>query len=160
MTEEQVKNNINEADPLDTPCNDVDTSMPKLQPGRVYRMEIRKSTVGPAKKDPSRQTLTIELRTTEDAVSTDGKPIHKGYPIYDRRSITPSDKMDLGAIAKGIATIVKATDLVNSGVTARQIINDPSMLDGKLVDVKTKIVPESDGFPESTGISQYIAING
>jgi hypothetical protein len=135
---------VDGADPLDTPCNDIDTSFP-LAPASTYPFECTKAEKTTKKDDESRELIAYTLTNTSTITSTKGEPMPPGsLPLIGRVSITPSDKMDNRAIAKNIARVVKGLGL---NLTPRQVMNDPSLLVGGKGDWKVKLRPETNEFP-------------
>lgn len=161
MNENEVKENL-EKDPMATDVSDVDTSFPLLQDGRLLRFEIRKPKVADAKASKAKplkegetiRVLTVPCHTTDDNTGTKNEAIKKGFPVYHRITITETTERGLNDIAKNIALLCKACGL--KGVTPRDVINNPTVLDGLLFEGKVKIMPEKDGFPASNVLSPVI----
>lgn len=141
-------------DPLSADVGDKElTKLPLLPGDRIMRFEIRKPTIAMAKKKGSEnRVLTIPCHTVEDQVGVDGKTMNKGWPIFKRIVVTPGPKRDAQRIAGDVARLCQACGV--RGVRVIDVIDNPvTHLEGKLFDGKTRIVPESDGFPESNDIN-------
>lgn len=147
-------------DPLSADVGDRElTKFPLLPDGRIMRFEIRKPATADAKKKGSTsRVLTVPCHTTEDATSTDGKTINKGWPVYKRITVTPTEKRDASKIAADVAKLCQACGV--TGVKVIDVINNPAQyLEGKLFDAKVRIMPENDGFPESNDLSPVLPAN-
>lgn len=140
-------------DPMDADVGDKElTKFPLLQGDRVMRFEIRKPSMAAGKKNAAQNVLTVPCYTTTDAVGIDGKSINKGWPVYMRIGVTPTEKRDAKKIAADIGRLCQAVGV--KGVKVSAVIADPvTHLDGKLFDAKVKVVPENEGFPESNSLS-------
>mgnify|MGYP001618161437 CR=1 FL=1 len=149
------KHNMSEEnnDPLSADVGDKElTKMPLLPADRLLRFEIRKPVTAPTKKDPAKNMLTIPCHLVEDTRGTDGAVVHKGFPIFMRYTVTPTEERSAKQIAADIGRLCQALGI--KGVKVIDIINDPKThLDGKIFDAKTRIVPEKDGYPESNTLN-------
>ncbi|WP_460988757.1 hypothetical protein, partial [Staphylococcus aureus] len=76
-----------DADPLATPAGDVDTSMPRLMPDKLYNMEI--TEVVSKTNDAGTEMLKITLKTVKDESDAEGKPLSKGFPLFYNFVFTP-----------------------------------------------------------------------
>lgn len=142
-----------EADPLSADVGDKDlTKMPLIPADKIVRFEIRKPVCAPTQKDPNKNMLTIPCCLVEDVRDVNGEVIHKGFPIYHRITVTPSEARSAKQIAADVGKLCQAVGL--KGVKVIDVINDPKThLEGKIFDAKTRIVPEKDGYPESNAIA-------
>ena len=129
------------------PANEVDTRFPRLAPDRNYRMIIRSPEVVAGKKDPEARMLAFKLETTTDTRDTDGGKLNVGFRFTHRVTVTPSENRDIEMIKKDLALLLKSAGLAS--ISIRSVLDDPSQLEGKLVDVKVGVQKERDGFPES-----------
>lgn len=137
------------SDPFDVASGEVDTSFPRLNP-RVYRMTIRDPEVAESKNKPGAFLLVMKLETTEEAKDTRGEVLHKGFKFTHRVSITASEKRDNEAIKRDLATILQcALGDASKGMKIRAFLDNPKIIDGKIVDVKVGLQKETDEFPES-----------
>ena len=141
-----------EQDPLSQDVGSKDlTKMPLLPADRVFRFEIRKPTKTESKSTPGNFMLNIPCALVEDQVDVNGERVNKGFPVFHRIMITPTDKRTVTQIASDVGRLCQAIGL--KGVTVRQVIDDPvAHLDGKLFDAKTTINKEKDGYPESNSL--------
>jgi hypothetical protein len=125
------------------------TKYPLLKGDRVYRFEIRKPSKTKT-QDGSKDMLVLPCATVEDYQAVDGETLNKGFTLIHRITVTPSDKRTVKQISADVGSICQATGV--KGLTVRQLIDDPSVLDGKVFDAKVKIQPEKDGYPESNSL--------
>lgn len=139
---------------FDTPVNEIDISIPKVK-GGLYVLTIAQADKAPSKSDADRETLTVMLKTTQQAQTTNNETIEAGYPLYWRLGVTPKEP-DYPAtrIAKSIAQLCQAAGM--SSVTPRQILEDPKQLEGKTVQAKVIVQKETDDFPESNVVKSFI----
>lgn len=139
-------------DPLSADVGDKDlTKYPLLPANRLLKFEVRQPEKKPTTKDPSAEMLVIPLVLRENGVvSTAGDSINEGFVITHRIMITPTDKRTPNQIARDIGGLCQALGV--TGMTVRQVIDNPSCLDGKIGMFKTKINPEKDGYPESNSL--------
>ena len=137
---------------LDEDLSSVDTSMPVLRED-IYLLEVTDAKEVPT-NDGKGQMLTITLKTVEDGIATNGYAINKGFPVFARTSITPTEKYPKDRIRMEVAKICQAI-----GVKTIKPFAD---LKGKLVKVKIKVRPERTDpttqatYPESNEIKQWI----
>ena len=149
-------------DPLNADVGDRElTKFPLLPEGTIKRFEIRKPSKATAKKSKSGQPsemIVLPCHLAEDATSTEGQTINKGWPVYHRITVTVTEKRDARAIAGDVAKWCQAAGV--KGVKVSEVIADPAKyFEGKVIDAKIRIVPESDGYPESNGLTPVIAAN-
>jgi hypothetical protein len=151
-----------EVDPLAEAAGAVDTSFPLLSPDRPLRWECISAKVAPSKADPSRNGLTLILKTTTETTFQNGKKAHPGFKVYKRYgvSVTPptadSDGRTIDAIKKDLAFVLKAFFGAKAEVTPRALLDNPAMLEGRMVDGKTTIEKGSGGFADKTGVTFII----
>jgi hypothetical protein len=156
-----------EQDPLSQAAGGIDTTIPLLAPDRTLRLECMSSQIAPTKSDESRNTLTVILKTTKDATFADGKPARAGYKLYKRWGVseTPGGKGDDGKeraprtnkeIARDLALVLKCFFGANTTVTPRELLNNPAMLEGKVVDGKITIEKGSGGYADKNGVNLLI----
>jgi hypothetical protein len=143
-------------DPLSQSVDGIDTSFPLL-PAGLYDFEIVDASVAAAKSNPNGQTMTIKLALTENATDTKGEMLNKGFPIYMRIGLTPTEKYAAKDIAKKLADVLKKCGYA-TGVTPRQFISTPRMIVGKIVRAKVAIRKETDEFPESNEVKSLVDI--
>lgn len=146
-----------EVDPLSQAAGGVDTSFPLLAGDRILRMEISKVTHGPSKTDESRNVLTIKMKTQKEAALNDGKTAKPGFTCYKRISTSPSEKTAESEgrtnkdIARDLALVLKAVG--KPDVSPRALMDNPSILEGQVVDVRVGVAPARGSFPESNTFS-------
>lgn len=141
-----------EIDPLSADVGDKDLTKFPLIPGdRMLRFEIRKPSLAPSRKDPNRNVLTVPCHLVDDVRADDDTIIHKGFPVFHRIPVTPSEDRGARQIAADVGQLCQAVGV--KGVKVIDIINDPvRYLDGKIFDAKTRIVPGKDGYPDSNAL--------
>jgi len=151
-----------EVDPLAQAAGGIDTTIPLLAADRIMRLECIKSDVAPTKSDPNRLALTIVCKTTKDGTFTSGKKAHAGYKLYKRVSVTPSEPTessegrDVAAIVRDLAAVLKAFFGGQTAKTPRELLNNPAMLEGLLVDGRITIEKGSGGFSDKNGVNFII----
>ena len=146
-----------EVDPLSQAAGGVDTSFPLLAGDRILRMSISKATHGPSKTDETRNVLTLKMKTEKEAALNDGKTAKPGFTCYKRISTSQSEKTAENEgrsnkdIARDLALVLKAVG--KPEVSPRALMNDPTILDGQVVDVRVGVSPARGSFPESNTFS-------
>lgn len=156
-------------DPLDTNVSDIDTTYPRLQ-AKLYDLKISKAEVKEMTMsgvDHKVKRLQVTLETTAPATSTDGDELAPGHKLTHFITVetlparkTKDGKADIAeytneSIKKGIASLAKPAGVVAS---VRAIIDNPSILEGKIVRTKVGISPETNEYPESNNIKQFVEI--
>ena len=141
-------------DPLAMPAAEVDTRFPRLQPDRIYRMNIASSEKQTSEK--GHEFLVVVYATTKEEVDTDGKTLHPGFKFFQRTMISTSGERDSKAIAKDLAIILQGVFGKTTKVSPRELINSPEMLLNKIVDIKVGMNKAKDGYPESNKVSSYV----
>ena len=144
---------VDSSDPFDVPAGDTDTDFPLLAQG-VKTLEITEVSKDESKKTPGTFMLTMVLKTMEEYEDTKGDTLSKGYPVYHRITITPSEKRDAKRISKDIAILLKA--IGRPQLTPRQVINDPNLLVGGIANCKVIVTKETDEFPSANAIKAFI----
>lgn len=156
----QTQNSMNnELDPLAMPAGDLaEPSFPVLAEG-VKRMVIRglEEKAGESKTDgkPYKQ-LVITLATTKDDTSSEGQPLSTGFAFNASIFLTPNERNTAKQIAEQAAMPVKAALGKTTKVQMRDCVNDPSILVGKIVDVKIGIRKGKDGYGDSNVVKSWI----
>lgn len=151
-------------DPLSTNVQDIDTSRPRLVAG-LYDLKIKEAKKEPT-KDGSGERITFVLETTAPAKSTDGEDLPVGQLLWHYIGITekpagtskagkPTDAYTLADVAKNIAKIAKGARYNGS---AKSIIDNPAVLKGETVRTKVGIQKETDEWPESNNIKEFLVI--
>ena len=146
-------------DPLDENLNNVDTSYPRI-PFALYDMVIKDANVGPSKKE-GRQRLEFGVATTEETTSVTGDLLAAGLTIRHRVGITPhgddgdGKEYTVEQIKKSLASITQAAGV---SCTARELIQNPTILNGKIVRVKIGIEKETTEFAEKNVVKAFITI--
>lgn len=147
-----------EVDPLSQAAGGIEApKFPCLAGSRICRFTIKSILKAATKDDATRESLTIAFKTTKDYPDTDGKTLGEGFTVYKRIGITPvapeGEKRGrtMKDIAADIAMLLKAVG--KKDATPRQLLDNPSMLDGEIIDLKTGVQPAKNGFPESNTLA-------
>lgn len=153
-----------EVDPLSQASGGIDTSFPLIAPDRVCRFKIssaKKAPVKDAEKAAAgHELLTLQLKTEKSYPDTDGKTLNAGFSVYHRISLTPTEGKDgksgrtIENIAKDLATLLKAVGMVDK--SPRQLLDNPSILEGQVVDCRVGVNKAQGNFPESNSIKFVI----
>ena len=142
------------ADPFATAAANLEApKFPILAPDRIVRFEIKKCTVDAVKDKPGRKVMTVKLATTKDATLDDGKIAKAGFTGFHRIGLTPSEPGGEGRertnknIAEDLGMLLKACGKGTN--TPREVMDNPAMVEGQVVDMKVGVTPEKNGFPAS-----------
>ena len=143
-----------ELDPLSTPVGDVDLSRP-IAPPSNYEMVVAAAAVGPNKAQTGRN-LEIKVKSTKeikpikgDMMAVGQLTLTKYYPLQ------ATEKMSINAVAKGIARLCKGLGLPAS-LTANDVINNPTILTGKIGLWKVGHKQETSEFPEGNEVKDIV----
>ena len=152
MSEEQTTA-VDQNDPLNADVGDKSCIKYSILAGdKTLRFEIRKPKVEES-QDKKTKSLVLPCYTTQDWQYTDGRTANKGSVVYQRIFCTPTEKVTGQDIVNRIIPWCVAAGV--KGITVRQLLDNPSVLDGKLVDCAISIEPEREDkksgrtFPES-----------
>lgn len=150
-------------DPLDTNCNDIDTSRPRL-PEALYDLKIDKAEKKRTKAGDA-DMIEVVLKTTTEVTSVEGDKISPGFTInhYIICSEQPARKSKDGKkdleprtnkeIAEDIAKVVKSAGL---NTNPRSVIANPVQLVGAVPRCNVVIQKATAEFPESNKISSFV----
>ena len=142
------------ADPLSTPVGDIDISRP-VAAAANYEMEIHEPKVGPNKAQTGRN-LEIKLKNTKEVKSTKGEIMHaKALVLSKYYPLQASEKMSIKQVAQSIARLAKGLGL-NASITPKDIIDNPSMLSGKVGLFKVAIKQETSEYPEGNEVKDIV----
>lgn len=149
--------NTTEQDPLSAAAQGwVAPEYPCLVPDRIVQLRIAKCTKGTVKDNQSRELLTLTLKGVDGKEYTDtkGQPM-KNFSAFHRIGITviePTDEKPRGRSIKDIKTDLDNL-LLCCGIktSARDLINNPSMVEGHVVDMKVSLIPAKGQYAESNG---------
>lgn len=141
-------------DPFATAAANLEApKFPILAPDRICRFEIKKCTKDAVKDKPGREVLTIKLATAKDYTDVDGKPLRSGFTSFHRIGLTPSDEAEGKRprtnknIAEDLGMLLKSCGMGDK--TPRNLLDNPGMVDGQVIDMKVGVSPEKNGFPAS-----------
>lgn len=163
-----------ERDPLDTPCDDIDISYPLLAASN-YHMGVKKAVRKFSKKQTEAGTdgltadkdggvLHVQWENLDQQQSTKGEVITarqlvitEYIPLLPTEATAEKKAYTTGDIAKRLTKLKKAVGLPGA-ITPRDIMSNPSMLDGRPsnVPVKVAVKKETADFPESNEIKGYV----
>lgn len=124
-------------DPLDTVVDDIDLSYP-IVPAGIHEMKITKAE----KKQNSAKTgenLVITLQATKQLQDVKGNTV-QNFTLTNNISLVETEKYLRVDIGKRIAAVAQAAEL--RGVKASEVIANPTMLVGRVVNVKTSVSQE------------------
>lgn len=140
-----------EIDPFDVPSTDVDTSFPRL-PAATYEMDIAKAETF-HNEDKNIDMIKLELKTVQAHRSTAGDELQPGFSLRTQIVTTPTGKLTVDMIKKSVATLAQSARVVG---TLRDIMNNPTMLEGKRVRVKVGISKETSEYPERNEVKYFV----
>lgn len=148
------------ADPLAEAAGGVDTSFPVLMGDRVLELECVSCKKALSKSDPSgqRETLTIVVKTVTDATFRDGKKANPGVKIYKRYGVTvtppsgDSEGRTIDNIKKDLSLLLKSFYGPKTTVTARDLLNNPAMLEGKRVMGRVDVEKGTGGYVDKNTV--------
>lgn len=120
------------SDPLDTVVSDVDLSYPMIPPG-IYEFKVTKTEKKPTKKGG--QMIVLTLVATKPIQSIKGDMV-TNFTLTFNLVITPTEKLQPVDIGKNVARVAQALEIRDK--TARQIINAPEQLVGRVGNCKTQ----------------------
>lgn len=155
LSPDEVSGGATEVDPLSAAAQGWEApKYPVLAPDRLIPAKIKTAVKGPVKEHPDRELITITLKPVEDFEykDKDGQPM-KNWTGFHRIGISettgdddkrPRTIKDIGA---DLAMVLKACGMTNK--SPRDLINNPSILDGQNVMVKVGLNKASGTFPES-----------
>lgn len=143
-----------EPDPLAMPTGDVDISRPII-PAANYEMEVTSATVAD-NKDKTGKNLVLKLKNTRAVRSTKGDELPPGQVVLTQYvSLTVTDKRTSKNIAQDIARTSRGLGLPPQ-VTGRDIINNPSVLNGKTGLFKIKVSQETAEYAEGNQVGGIV----
>lgn len=142
------------ADPFAEDVSGIKNTMPVLK-AKIVRFTITEPKREPTKKDPENEMITFTLSTQSKEVAVDGTQLNPGFRVFHRIMITKSEKRSEKNIAGDLAEVMQAAfPNKGKGMTPRMLLNDPTILDGKMVDAKVSVEPEKDGYPEKNVVKR------
>ncbi len=125
------------ADPLDTNVDDIDLSYPII-PAGIHEFKITKAET----KENNAKTgknLVLTLQATSPKQATNGDTV-QNFTLTNNISLVETEKYFRVDIGKKIAAVAQAAEI--RGVKANEVIANPTMLVGRVVQVKTSISQE------------------
>jgi hypothetical protein len=138
---------------------------PVLAADRICRFEIVKATKEPLKEDSSksqeeqRKFLVLRLKTTKDYPGEDGKPLRAGFLAFKRVGLyeihddpKQRDRSIEKQILPELGELLRCVGLGQRDPVDLYLDPAPTFLERCIVDMKTSIQPEKDGFPKSNGL--------
>lgn len=157
QTKHNMQNYINpilrSADPLDVAGGGVDTSYPLIMDGKILKFEICEVNKSTKKDDPNVEMLVYKLKTVDETIGVDRKPIYPGHKVTNRVVITPKGDRTMDMIVKDVAGIAQAVYGKKTDVKLRVIIDQPEQyLLGKMVYGKVGINKGDGNFAPSNTV--------
>jgi len=151
----------NANDPMAVPAGSLDApEFPILREG-IKRLIIRdtEKKVSEKKTDTDvkiTEYLSMRLTTTEDDKDTEGNVIYAGYSFLTTIFLNANERSSEKMVAEQIAMPIKAALGRTTKVSPRDWINDPSLLNDKVVDCKVGIRKGKDGFSDNNVVKSWI----
>lgn len=149
------ENTSTEQDPLSAAAEGWEApSYPCLAPDRIVQLKIGKCTKAAVKDNATRELLTITLKPVDgkEYVDTKGNPM-KNFTGFHRIGITPTEATDdkrartIKDIGADISMVLKACGMLDK--SPRNLIDNPSTIDGQVVDIRVGLIPAKGQYPES-----------
>lgn len=139
--------------PLDTEVSSIDTSYPRATPG-TYAMLIDSAEIKPNKAGTG-ENLVLKLKSTTPITQTNGKDsfVPGAFKLTHYISLEVTEKLTAESISRSVAHLAKAARVSGS---LRQVLAQPSPLQGKIVDTKVRIKQETSEYPEGNEVAQFI----
>lgn len=151
-------------DPLDQSSDDIDISYPVVA-GSDYKMSVKEAKTEPNKDGDGTNLVTI-WQNEDELTSTKGEKLVKGQLVltsYVGLTVKPAGERggkmrkawtndDIG---KQITRLIRATGLGGKGIKPREIINNPTVLNGQVALVKVALRQETAEFPEGNQITGF-----
>lgn len=144
-----------ELDPLSTPCGDIDISRPVARAAN-YEMVVSEAKLEPKKDDPTRINVVLKIKSTKEITSTKNAIIAPGALVLTTYYPTKeTDKMTRQQVGQRFAKLVKGLGLP-AQVTPKDIIDNPSLVAGKIGLWKVGLKQETSEFPEGNDIKDIV----
>lgn len=150
--------NAQEIDPLSQAAGGIEApKFPVLMPDRICQFKIAKSSKDNVQGDETKQMLVLTLATTKDYTDKDGKPLRQGFKVFHREGLYPMPATDtwrgrtMQDVAAGLGLILRSVG--KTDISPRQLIDNPTLIEGEIVDCKVGLNKAKDGYPESNRVS-------
>lgn len=149
-----------EVDPLATPGDQVKIEYPLIAADIMDNFEM---LMGTKEVKPNGESLNFLIRTTRDHVACNGdykgKTLNTGHIIRQSIWLTPSGGLTVDMIKVACKKVNDAFG--NYLASARDLINNPGMYDGKVFLGKTRIAVDKKGnFPDKNEVNFVAAKKG
>lgn len=142
------------ADPLAMPTGDIDISRPIVVAAN-YEMQIKTAAVADNAAKTGKN-IVLKMANTKEVKSTKNELIPPGQLVLTRYiSLTQTEKRTNANIAKDIARLCRGLGLP-AAVTGRDVINNPTILQGKTGLWKIKVAQETQEFPERNEVGDLV----
>ena len=155
---EQELTSAQELDPLSHAASGIEPpKFPVLMPERICQFRIVTSKVEDVKNDSSRKLLTLSLATERPYPDKEGKTLNKGFKVFHRIGLTPTPPTDTSRgrtienVASDLGLLLRSCGMETK--SPRQLVDNPTLIEGCIVDCKVGLNKEKDGYPESNRIS-------
>lgn len=151
-----------EVDPLSGAASGFEApKYPVLAADRIVRFKVKKASKDSVKEDKDkpnpRQMLVLHLVTTKEYPDKDGQPLREGFSVYKRIGLFEikgeegkRDRTMKDHVGPELAELLRA--MGKSAVSPRDLVNNPAMIEGEVVDCKSTIIPAKGEFPETNGV--------
>lgn len=146
-----------EVDPMSQAAANLEApKYPTLAPDRVEDFKLLKAVVEAVKGKPGRKLLTMTFVTMADLPDSDGRTLHKGFKVFNRIALTPTDGSDdkrprtIGQIAAELGQVLKWCGLNDK--TPQDLVNNPTIIEGYVGKCRIGLSKESGDFPASSTV--------
>jgi hypothetical protein len=147
-----------EIDPLTQAAGGIEPpKFPVLMPNRICQFNIVKASIDPVQGDESKTMLTLALATEKDYTDKEGKPLRKGFKVFYRIGLYPMAPTDtwrgktMQDVAAELGLLLRSVG--KTSTTPRQLIDNPTLIEGEKVDCKVGLNKAKDGYPESNRVT-------
>lgn len=142
-----------EVDPLSVPACDVPPPAYPVLAEKRHRLICRQPEIA---NYNNVDYLKFRLETTEDAMSTQDDKIYAGFKFSTLQAVQETEWATKKDIAEQLGQVIRAFFGKTTKVTARDLINDPSMLADKPVDAIVGIQKAKGDKPAQNRVKTWI----
>lgn len=145
-----------EVDPLAMPSSEINTDFPLLKPDKIYEFIVRDCTLDDAKSadaPPGAKNLVVKLVTAKDEVDVNNSTLGSGFPITKWIPTYAVGRLTIDNVRRSLGEFIKAVLGPSSKVTPRDLLNNPSMFNGRPIKGKVSISKDKTGaYPDSNSV--------
>lgn len=142
------------SDPLDTPVGDIDISYPLIPPNITEFVCVEADVQDNKAKTGKNLVLTWE--NTRELTSTKGDILPPGnIKLKEYLSTVPTKDFTPKMIGQRFAKLARGAGLP-AALTVRDIMNNPTVIKGKIANYKVKKEEETAEFPERNGLGAIV----